>query len=56
MSLRVMHVFITQTPQHQAPECTVPPTVPQSLEPENLTHSYLQTYSLLLSTTQAALL
>lgn len=58
MSLRVMHMFITQLRphKHQASECTVPPTVPQSLEPENLTHSYLQTYGLPFSSTQAALL
>lgn len=44
-----MHVFITQLrpPLHQAFECTVPPIVPQSLEPENLTHSYLRTFGLL---------
>lgn len=34
---------LAETPQPQASERTVPPTVPQSLEPENLTHSYLQT-------------
>lgn len=58
MSSRVMHVYITQLrpPQHQASECTVPPTAPQSLEPENLTHSYLQTYGLLFSSMQVALL
>lgn len=58
MFSRVMHVYINQLrpPQHQASECTVPPTVPQSLEPENLTHSYLQTYGLLFSSMQAALL